>query len=243
MSDTTVTPASSPATDSAATALPAPVAIFSLSGLAGAGKDTVAEHLVDHYGSVQLAFADKLRDSLLALDPIITTDVDGPEGTHAVRLREHIAAHGWERTKDTVPEVRRLMQRLGTEAGREIHGDHLWLDALTTTFRAVCRQHPGAPVVISDARFPNEVAHTAWLGELVGTTPAAVRHIWIDRPGHTRVAGRAATHASENALGPDHPLITDLVLNDDSQAILYQRIDALCTSLGLTSTCYTPVDS
>jgi 50S ribosomal subunit-associated GTPase HflX len=52
--------------------------IIGLSGYAQVGKDTVANILVQHHGYKRVAFADKIRECLFALDPII-----------AVRLSTH----------------------------------------------------------------------------------------------------------------------------------------------------------
>ncbi|UXY13830.1 hypothetical protein N8I74_10900 [Chitiniphilus purpureus] len=40
--------------------------LIALTGAKGAGKDTVADHLVRHHGFVRLAFADPLRDEIAA---------------------------------------------------------------------------------------------------------------------------------------------------------------------------------
>ena len=45
--------------------------IVGFSGYARCGKDTAADHLVEHYGFEHRGFADKLREALYALNPII----------------------------------------------------------------------------------------------------------------------------------------------------------------------------
>jgi hypothetical protein len=45
--------------------------IIGLSGYARSGKDTVAELLVLNYGFKRMAFADGIRESLIALNPIL----------------------------------------------------------------------------------------------------------------------------------------------------------------------------
>ena len=51
------------------------------------------------------------------------------------------------------PEVRRLLQVIGTEAGRDIHGIDVWVDM---TFDAIQKLGPDQPVVLTDIRFANE---------------------------------------------------------------------------------------
>src|SRR5581483_2011292 len=96
-------------------------ALLGLMGYAQAGKDTVAKLLVEEFGFTRIAFADALREALYALNPLIPF-----EGDH-VRLRWLIDASGWEEAKVRHPEVRELLQRLGTESGRNVLGADVWV--------------------------------------------------------------------------------------------------------------------
>jgi hypothetical protein len=140
--------------------------IIGLGGLARSGKDTVAAHLVERYGFKRYAFADVLKTAALRLDPIVVAGLvdslnvariigrETGDTTHqgrvAFRLSQVVDALGWERAKD-IPEVRRTLQEYGM-AVREIDQD-FWV-------RAVIRPalDESRPVVITDVRFPNEVA-------------------------------------------------------------------------------------
>lgn len=120
--------------------------IYGLSGFARAGKDTMADFLVEEAGFIKVAFADKLREMLYALNPIVS-------GEHwYVHFQDVIDEFGWDGYKETPfgPEMRRLLQRLGTEAGREVMWDTIWIDA------AFAGIDDDASVVVSDARFFNE---------------------------------------------------------------------------------------
>ncbi len=147
--------------------------IIALSGFARAGKDEAASVLVNEFGFVQVAFADKLRDVLYALNPlVIGRDVDGhgKNNKYYLLLQQVIDAYGWQGYKETVygPEIRRLLQRLGTEAGRQTLWDTIWIDA------ALAGLDDDARVVVSDARFFNEFEAVRSRGG----------HIWrIDRIG------------------------------------------------------------
>lgn len=126
--------------------------IIGLSGYARSGKDEAARVLVEEFGFIRVAFADKLRDFLYALNPIVdyldsNGDIVGPRKVQSI-----IDDVGWDGYKNTHyrDEIRRLLQRLGTEAGRETLWDSVWIDAALTGLPEDAR------VVITDARFENE---------------------------------------------------------------------------------------
>lgn len=160
--------------------------IIGLTGLARSGKDTVGDHLVDEFGFTRVALADAIKNAALALDPLVPdmdpadpTEGDFPTGH--IRLSEYVAAFGWEEAK-TNPEVRRTLQRLGSEAGWMTHGEDLWLRKAERTMSEV----PG-PVVITDIRMPHEAA---WVRSLGGK-------LWrVQRPS-TGLDAAQGTHISE----------------------------------------------
>ena len=96
--------------------------IIGLSGYAQTGKDTIAEHLVEHYGFTRIAFADPIRQALYALDPIIPDYPIIP----GIRLSWLLDRSDWEEVKRESPEIRRMLQRLGTEVARNQWGDDFY---------------------------------------------------------------------------------------------------------------------
>ena len=120
--------------------------IIGLSGFARSGKDEVAKVLVEQHGFKRVAFADILRDVLYALNP----DIGGYDGIEY--LQDVIDDYGWDHYKEThySDEIRRLLQRLGTEAGRDTLGQNIWVDAVLKDYT------PEQDWVVSDARFINE---------------------------------------------------------------------------------------
>lgn len=178
------------------------VEVIGLSGYARSGKDSVAKVLVEEYGYTRLAFADTLREALYALNPNIASDFGvGP-------LREVVDRVGWDKAKVVFPEVRELLQRLGTEAGRDLIHPNVWVDATFT------KMQDGGKYVISDVRFPNEAdAVKQWGGK-----------VWrIMRPD----TGPANDHPSETALDdylPDVRLHNDGTLDDLTVAVLELRL-------------------
>lgn len=124
--------------------------IIALSGYAGSGKDTVADVLVEERGFVKYAWADTLRMAAAALDPIVAVDEHGA----VYRYTEVLDEVGYVQAKVQFPEVRLVLQRLGTEVGRNLIGDNVWIDA---TFARIEREHSlSSNIVIADTRFPNE---------------------------------------------------------------------------------------
>lgn len=166
--------------------------LVGLTGLAGSGKDTAAEALVAA-GWKRDAFADRMRVAVLALDPWV--DVDPfYRAAGRDRLSFLVERYGWDEAKREYPEVRRLLQKFGTEAGRKIHGDDCWIDLL---FRSWDNE---TSLVITDCRFNNEAEAVRARGGLV---------VRIDRPGLEPLPGG---HASEAGVSP--ALVDIVVFND-----------------------------
>lgn len=184
--------------------------LIGLSGVAGAGKDTVANYLVKNYGFRRYAFADAVRDVALAINPyvpIAVYDLETPE-TYWPRLSDVIEESGWDHAKRTVPEVRRLLQVIGTEAGRMLVGTNVWVDILESKLQA-----DGWPnAVITDFRFPNE---DKFIRDNIGVTVKIIRDNNPD--------AIAATHASEQ-YSPDCDFT---LLNQNSLEDLYASVDEL----------------
>lgn len=174
-----------------------------LMGRAGSGKDTAAAGLVHRYGHVRVALADPLKDMAIATNPIVHMDEVGP-----VRLAPLVDAFGWGYVKRTYPEVRGFLQRLGSEGVRDVVGADTWVNIAHRAARAAWIEHK--PVVITDVRFPNEVAYARRHG---------FRLIWIDRPGVTD-----GGHASESLVGPGDA--DAIVYNGGMPADLVDRVSA-----------------
>lgn len=133
-----------------------PAPLIGLIGKKRTGKDTFAAKLVRDLGYERVALADPLREAALALDPIVGTFPLQSEGITRVRewrLSDVVETLGWERAKDYVPEVRRTLQRFGTESIRAID-DRFWINAAFARIDALRAE--GTPVVVTDVRYPNE---------------------------------------------------------------------------------------
>lgn len=146
--------------------------LIGITGFATAGKDTAADYLVKEYGYTRVAFADPMREMLYATNPIINAYVVGIK-VGFVRLQELVDFQGWEATKIVNPEVRELLQRLGTEAGRKVLGDTIWTDTLLKKVEAI-----DGDVVIADVRFEDEaIATRAHGGKVIRITRPGVKSV------------------------------------------------------------------
>lgn len=137
--------------------------IIGLAGKKRSGKDTVADYLSAEYGFVRVAFADPLKEALLALDPVIKYGHDEEADVYELqRLSELIDPDASKSIRDRfepikdLPEVRRLLQRYGVTI-REI-SEGFWVDAAMLTIDQHYEENgPDVPgYVIPDVRFVNE---------------------------------------------------------------------------------------
>ena len=142
--------------------------LIGLTGYAGSGKDTVADILVQEHGFVRYAFADKLRELLYEMNPVIETD----HSIEAVlRLREVVDIDGWDYAKRTFPEVRELLQRVGVWHRENISED-FWVKQVKDQ---ITHEQLTAGVVVTDCRFANEAAWArSWGGKVMRVTRPGV---------------------------------------------------------------------
>ena len=173
--------------------------IIGLSGYAQTGKDTIANYLVKNYGFTRVAFADPIREAVYKLNPNINiADMRG------VSLADAVDKLGWETVKVESDDARWLLQRMGTEVGREVFGDNFWVDI------AMEKAHSHDKVVFTDVRYPNE------LQAILEASGAVWRVVKDD-------VGAVNRHASETAL--DDYQFEYVIFNNDTIESLYESID------------------
>lgn len=186
-------------------------ALIGIAGRKRSGKDTLADYLVDLYGYRKRAFAEPLKAMALAIDPVVSAVVDEHSDIELDRLSRIVGWVGWDRAKEEYPEVRRFLQRLGTEGVRGTFGPNAWVDLALTP-------PPVALTVFTDCRFPSEVE---------GIIQAGGQVIRVRRP----ATETGDAHASETALD-DMDLPT--VLNDSTIPELWRRAENLLRREALT---------
>ena len=152
------------------------VTVIGISGYARTGKDTIADYLVENEGYTKISFSTPMKEAMYRLNPRIT--VNEIQNT---ALRIGVDVYGWEGLKERSPDILGLLQRFGTEVGREMFGEDFWVNYALDSIP------DGGKAVIADVRYPNEADAIRALGGKV---------FRVERDG----VGPANAHASENAL-------------------------------------------
>jgi hypothetical protein len=126
--------------------------IIGVCGLIGAGKDTIADYLVNIHQFRRESFANTLKDAVSA---VFGWDRELLEGRtrHSREWREQVDA--WWAERLGMPDLtpRWVLQYWGTEVVRRGFHDDTWIASLENKLRKTTDD-----VVISDCRFPNEIA-------------------------------------------------------------------------------------
>lgn len=179
--------------------------IIGLGGYAGAGKDTAADYMSALYGFEVVHFTDDIVQILSRIDPI----VDGE-----LRFAEATMLYGYDSCKAKFPEYRELLQRAGTEWGREYENESYWIHRLFN------RLSPQGNYVIPQIRFRNEaLAVKGWCDG---------GHVWkVVRPG----VGPVNDHISDNCL--EKIPWDGTIMNDDGITELFRGVDTLMDLLGV----------
>ena len=169
--------------------------LIALSGLKGSGKDTAALVLIRDYGFTKIAFADAVREMALVIDPYVLLELRDQD---MLRLSEIVESKGWDWAKREISEVRRLLQVIGTEAGRMLFGPNVWIDLLLKRFPDLA--DPDTRYVVTDCRFENEAEFVQSLhGDIC----------WVARPGVV-----SDGHASETDVVKKYA--TKILVNDET---------------------------
>lgn len=169
--------------------------VVGFAGYAGCGKTSAAEAT----GGLVLGFADPLYAGLAAMLGV-------SEDQLRARATKELAMPCGRSPRD-------LLRTLGTEWGRSLVREDLWVWRMRQRVEAAGRAG-AALVAICDVRFPNE---TAFVRELAGEV------WWIDRPGI-----EAGDHVSDLSV---RPLDCDRYLKnagtlDDLRAAVHQALRA-----------------
>ena len=178
-----------------------------LKGAIGSGKDTCATYLAHFFGYAMLGFSDPVYESLYRLNPAIII-----AHHRAVYLQTLVDKLGWDVAKRRYPEIRAMLRTIGTENGRNVHGQYCWVTVAKQRVKSL-----NAPrVVFRDVRFPEEAEYILANGG----------EIWEIQG---RVSDEVATlpeHTSEQQQFP----IDKILLNDGSLPQFHRRINEVVKS-------------
>lgn len=125
--------------------------LIGIHGKARAGKDTLADYLVRQHGFIKQAFATPLKQAGKAMFGLSDEQVFGDE------LKEVIDPY-WGMTPRT------MLQKLGTEGGRQVFGEDMWLKRWQKFYLDYSNK---SHIVVPDVRFDNEAQLVRSLGGVV----------------------------------------------------------------------------
>jgi hypothetical protein len=210
--------------------------IIGICGLIGAGKDTIADYLVNIHQFRRESFANTLKD---AVGAVFGWDRDMLEGrTKQSREWREQRDEWWSNRLDMDITPRWVLQYWGTEVARKSFHDDIWIAALENKIR-----NSTDDIVISDCRFPNEIKAIKNAGGIVirvvrGTDPAWFElaetvnrgpqdYQWRLRKNELE---KFQIHASETAwIGTDFDAIINN--NEDGMDNLFRQVKDLVLNL------------
>lgn len=182
--------------------------IVGVSGLAGSGKDTLADFLVRDHGFVKISFADPMKRFCREIFNFTEAQLWGPSEERNkldVRYPRVVVDANLGSTMHTFLTPRFALQTLGTEFGRTCF-ESIWVDYALRIAKALdgregisydaecgifkCARPRINGVVIPDCRFANEITSVERAGGKV---------VRIVRPG-AGLVGSAGLHASEKEM-------------------------------------------
>jgi hypothetical protein len=178
--------------------------IIGLCGLAGSGKDEVSAILSRRWRYAAISFAGPIYKAVSEI-----TGLSPAQLKHREAKEQPIPWLG--------KSPRELLQTLGTEWGRQMVRDDIWIKIAMR--RAAEYTQEGWNVAITDVRFTNEAEAIV----------AAGGQVWrVERPG-AGLGGSAGEHASEAGI-PDH-LASQVIRNVGTLDDLEEAVNAACHSL------------
>ena len=148
--------------------------IIGICGFIGSGKDTIADYLVNFYGFRRESFANSLKDAVAQVFGWDRTMLEG-RTKQARDWREQVDP--WWAHRLAMPHLtpRWVLQHWGTEVCRHGFHDDIWIASLE---HKLLRSHDD--VVISDCRFPNEIAAIRKAGGRVVRVVRGPEPQWFD---------------------------------------------------------------
>ena len=143
-------------------------------GLIGAGKDTAADYLVNFHGFRRDSFANTLKDAVSQVFGWDRTLLEG-RTKEAREWREQVDTWWAERLGMPMLTPRWVLQQWGTEVCRGSFHDDIWIASLENKMRKTKDN-----IVISDVRFPNEIAAIKNAGGMVIRIKRGDEPEWYD---------------------------------------------------------------
>ena len=198
--------------------------VIGMMGPAGAGKSSIAQHLIDKYGATRYSFAGPLKEMV---GRALEFSHEQLWGTQAQK-EEPDPRYGGK-------SARWFLQRIGTEGCRKTFGDMFWT---TQLLKRIKREAPEI-AVIEDARFVNEANAIRAFDITYAKQLQRVGFVWrLETPDRETTAD--ATHASEREW-MDAPYDYVIAPTRRGLDILYSLVDDTMRAMGLHRKDATPL--
>lgn len=180
-------------------------------GEIGSGKTTVADYLIGKYKFDEYHFASPLKQIAIAMG-FTQTQVYGTQ-EQKLEKNEH-----WNIS------AREFLQKIGTDFGRIIlpamipnmdmgNSGSPWIHLFEIKWAKLCKEKEYPVLIVSDCRFPNEVASIKERGGYI---------IKITRPAEPR-KGAEHNHSSETGISSLYHDV--LIVNDGTKEKLFECIE------------------
>lgn len=126
--------------------------LISISGLIGSGKDTAADYLCTFHGFKRMSFGAALKDAVAV---IFNWDRELLEGSTKTSREWREQVDTWWANRLDIPHLtpRWVLQQWGTEVARKGFHDQIWVASVENKLL-----NNKDDIVITDCRFPNELA-------------------------------------------------------------------------------------
>jgi len=201
--------------------------IIGICGFIGSGKDTVADYLTNFHEFRRESFANTLKDACSAVFGWDRTLLEG-RTKEAREWREQVDLWWAERLDMPHLTPRWVLQYWGTEVCRKGFHDDIWIASLENRLRS-----SKDDIVISDCRFPNEIASIRNAGGKIIWIQRGIMPHWYDVAiqanrgveSAKKFLEREGIHASETAwAGTNFDYILD---NNSTIDALYNQVKNL----------------
>jgi len=176
--------------------------IIAISGKANTGKDHVSRLIQNSYKYYPFSFALHFKMELVGLGDVTYEEVMDTKPTH----------------------VRDIIQQRGTEHGRLLYGEDIWVDTMHSWLTYFSKNWNIGNFIVSDIRFPNEAEYVKRMGGKVFRIKSK------DRLAITKLNSNQLTHSSETALDSYEDSYFDGIIEnniDTNNMQLIEQIEVL----------------
>lgn len=224
--------------------------IIGICGKASSGKDTTANYLVENYGYQQLSLAEPIKDFSEDVFGFSQDQLWGSSSKRNEeipvnwgKVQNNIYKYGpnwlanlghkdklndlysWkydlERENPHTVSARVVLQRLGTEFGRDILGQNVWINNLLERSKVCMLKSTCQGVVASDVRFQNEM-------EILHNNNGKIIRLLRNQYTHTGIPGHQS-EVEQDSISND--LFSCILNNNSSLESLYFNLDLFMSTV------------